>query len=96
MGGIHVTTNVELLEISWPDPVSLLQLLNGEQKTHILELPNKNITDNFELIDDSLAKDGTCKDQKSNIVELPKNKLMLESRNIKPTGVFRNQELTHK
>jgi hypothetical protein len=29
MEGIHVTTNVELLEISQSDPVSLLQLLNG-------------------------------------------------------------------
>jgi len=89
MEGIHVTTNVELLEISQSDPVSLLQLLNGAKirYSRITKL-NKNITDNFELTDDSPAKDGTCIEQKSNIVELPKHKLMMESRNIKPTGLL--------
>lgn len=58
------------------------------QKPDILESPSKNITDNFELTDDSPATDGTWMEQTSNIVEPPKNKLMMESRNIKPTGLL--------
>lgn len=79
MVGIHVTTNVELLEISRSDPVSLLQLLNGAKTTYSWIAKQKYYRQ-------YQTKDGTCMDQKSNIVELPKNKLMLESRNIKPTG----------